>query len=151
MTLCVICHTRPVDVARDHMCFYCSDEKILAEAAALGIDIEAALAQARAEELARAEREIERKHREEARQRLAAKHSATAAELLPTIKESQAMREQARSNQIEEARRRRESQQAPPERKCIDCKKKQARIDDYCKKCARANGIIVHGKIGDPS
>jgi len=33
-------------------------------------------------------------------------------------------------------------------RKCIACQRKPARIDDYCKKCARANGIIVHGKIG---
>lgn len=35
-----------------------------------------------------------------------------------------------------------------PARMCIACNRKAARIDDYCKKCARAHGIIVHGKIG---
>lgn len=32
-------------------------------------------------------------------------------------------------------------------RRCAACGKKSARINDYCKKCARENGIVVHGKI----
>jgi hypothetical protein len=33
-------------------------------------------------------------------------------------------------------------------RVCVRCGKKPARLDDYCKRCARDVGIIVHGKIG---
>ena len=32
-------------------------------------------------------------------------------------------------------------------RKCSSCGRKPARIDDLCKKCARAQGIVVHGKV----
>ena len=34
-------------------------------------------------------------------------------------------------------------------RRCSKCNKKPARIDDLCKVCAREDGIIVHGKIGE--
>lgn len=33
--------------------------------------------------------------------------------------------------------------------RCSVCQKKPARIDGMCKKCARASGVIVHGKIGE--
>jgi len=33
-------------------------------------------------------------------------------------------------------------------RKCSNCGKKPARVDDLCKVCARASGIVVKGKIG---
>lgn len=32
-------------------------------------------------------------------------------------------------------------------RKCVKCGKRDAKVDDYCKRCARDEGIIVHGKV----
>ena len=51
----------------------------------------------------------------------------------------------------EERRQRMASRPEPKEvemgRKCSQCHKKPARVDDLCKVCARAAGIIVKGKI----
>jgi hypothetical protein len=33
--------------------------------------------------------------------------------------------------------------------KCVRCRRKPRRVDDWCKKCAHELGVLVHGKIGE--
>lgn len=54
---------------------------------------------------------------------------------------------QDRQDRLRERRRRRPAP-VVVERRCANCQKKPARVDDLCKKCARAAGVGPRGKIG---
>lgn len=60
------------------------------------------------------------------------------------------VREQERQARLEARRRATRSATPSSEVMCVACGKRPRRIDDYCKRCAREAGIVVHGKIGDP-
>jgi hypothetical protein len=73
---------------------------------------------------------------------------ATAIAVLRELERREREREQTRRRD-ERLAERAQKRAAPvvDSPRCIRCGKKPRQIDDYCKKCARDLGIIVHGKI----
>lgn len=67
------------------------------------------------------------------------------------IRNERSQQEQAerRAQRIRERQEARSEPTVMEGTRCSVCEKKPARIDGMCKKCARAAGVIVHGKIGE--